>query len=106
VLRHTRRTIFPNAAYVTSLIATVLIETDNPADGDFVVYFQDGMVKHSGIWAGGRVQSKWGTGHLWEHALHEVPLRYGDHVRFFRAVPTEQCVAAFVTFAQGVRARG
>ena len=37
---------------------------------------------------------------LWEHALHEVPLRYGDEVGFFRAVPPEQCIAAFVTFAR------
>ena len=51
--------------------------------GDFVIYFNGVTVRHSGIWMGGRVQSKWGTGHLWEHALHEVPLRYGDEVGFF-----------------------
>src|SRR5437016_14092081 len=77
VLRHVTRTVFPNAAYVEWLLAHVLVETDGPANGEFVIYFNGVTVRHSGIWMGGRVQSKWGTGHLWEHALHEVPLRYG-----------------------------
>ena len=100
VLRHVTRTVFPNAAYVEWLLAHVLVETDGPANGEFVIYFNGVTVRHSGIWMGGRVQSKWGTGHLWEHALHEVPLRYGDEVGFFCAVPAERCIAAFVVFAR------
>lgn len=105
VLRHVTRKVFPNAAYVEWLLAHVLVETDGPADRDFVIYFNNVTVQHSGIWMGGRVQSKWGTGHLWEHALHEVPLRYGDEVGFFRAVPAERCVAAFVAFARAAAPR-
>src|SRR6266404_4645315 len=75
-------------------------KTDGPANGEFVIYFNGVTVRHSGIWMGGRVQSKWGTGHLWEHALHEVPLRYGDEVGFFCAVPAERCIAAVVVFAR------
>lgn len=97
------RTAFPTAAYVTSLMRDVLIETEEPEDGDFVVYFKKGSVAHSGVWSCGRVRSKWGTGHVWEHALHEVPLRYGDEVRFFRAVPAERCIEAFAIFARTVR---
>ena len=100
VLRNVTRKTFPNAAYVEWLLAHVLIETDEPADGDFVIYFTGVTGQHSGIWTGARVRSKWGTGHLWEHALHEVPLRYGDEVGFFSAVPAERCIAAFVAFAQ------
>src|SRR5206468_12803910 len=32
------RTVFPNAAYVGWLLAHVLVETDGPANGDFVIY--------------------------------------------------------------------
>lgn len=101
VLRHVTRKVFPNAAYVERLLAHVLIDTDEPVDSDFVIYFDGITVQHSGIWMGGRVQSKWGTGHQWEHALHEVPLRYGDEVAFFHSVLPERCVAEFVAFARG-----
>ncbi len=101
VLRHVTRKVFPNAAYVERLLAHVLIDTDEPVDADFVIYFDGDTIQHSGIWVGGRVHSKWGTGHLWEHALHEVPFRYGAEVRFFHSVPPEQCIAEFVAFARG-----
>jgi len=106
VLRLVTRTIFPNGAYVTSLIDGMLTETEDAEEGDFVVYFQDASVTHSGLWSHGRLRSKWGTGHVWEHALHEVPLRYGDEVRFFGAQPAERCIAAFVAFARAAGRSG
>jgi hypothetical protein len=90
-----------SAAYVERLLAHILIDTDEPADADFVIYFDGDTIQYSGIWMGGRVLSKWGTGHLWEHALHEVSLRYGAELRFFHSVPPERCIAEFVAFARG-----
>lgn len=105
VLRFVTPTIFPNAAYVVSLIDNLLTETEDPVPGDFAVYFNRGAVAHSGIWSRGRLRSKWGTGHVWEHALHEVPFSYGCEVRSFRAVTADRSIAAFVTFARAARGR-
>lgn len=48
-----------------------------------MVYESGGSIAHSGILAGALVQSKWGTGHVWEHAPFETPLLYGNRCRIF-----------------------
>jgi len=94
--------IFPNRDYVAWLIDNVLREVSESEaqGGDFVVYFSNDDVTHSGLWRDGKVHSKWGLSHLWEHAIDEVPASYGDRVRFFRNIKRDQCVAGFVTYAE------
>jgi len=93
---------FPNKDYVAWLIENELIEVtvSQAQDGDFVVYFSSGQVKHSGVYRNRKVHSKWGLCHLWEHAIHEVPTSYGDEVSFFRKIDRERCIVAFVRFAE------
>lgn len=55
--------------------------------------------------ASGRVLSKWGTGHLYEHVVFEVPESYGIAVRFFRGLSYEQGFEHFVQFAEEKRMR-
>ena len=71
-------------------------------EGDVVFYFSDaGRFKHAGrMLARGRVLSKWGTGHLYEHGVFEVPESYGIVVRFFRGLSYEQAFERFVQFAE------
>jgi hypothetical protein len=69
-------------------------------DGDVAIYLSDGTITHSGTWIGeGRIRSKWVKGHLWKHALHEVPSSYGDEVRFYSAVTPPRCRAILEQYA-------
>jgi hypothetical protein len=69
---------------------------------DIAFYFSDaGRFKHAGLMlANGRVVSKWGIGHRYEHALFEVPESYGSKVRFFRGLSYEEAFERFVQFAE------
>lgn len=69
--------------------------------GDLVMYFNGCDFKHVGILqAGTRVISKWGEGHLYEHALWEVPESYGTNVRYFRPLSYEDAYECFTCFAE------
>ena len=96
------KTIFPSGDYVSWLIENILTEVSESEaqDGDFVVYFFKDQVKHSGLWRVGKVHSKWGLCHLWEHAIHEVPAEHGDKVRLFRKITRDQCVTGFVSYVR------
>ena len=73
----------------------------NAAQGDFVTYFNGSHFKHIGILLDGqRVVSKWGEGHLYEHALWEVPESYGTGVQFFRSLAYEDAIEYFTHFAE------
>ena len=89
----------PEGPFVKSLMGTTLkeISKDESEDGDFVVYFSDGKVKHSGIRSGDLVESKWGRGHTWKHGLWEVPSKYGCEVRYYRKVPSDELLAKFLS---------
>lgn len=48
-----------------------------------VVYFAGNVPKHFGRIEGNRIISKWSNkGYAWKHRLFEVPLSYGDTVKF------------------------
>lgn len=97
--------IFAASAFAHWLLDKgVLIEVSqgDTREGDIAFYFNDeGRFKHTGLIASnGRVVSKWGTGHLYEHGLFEVPESYGSIVRFFREVSYEEAFDAFLQFAE------
>src|SRR5262249_40017491 len=102
VRRHWTRLVFPNADFMHHLIESLLVEIEEPNDGTLVIYFGHGAAKRSGQWWSGRLHSKWGNGHIWDHALHEVPIPYGDAVRFFRAPSRADAIGAYVAFAQSI----
>jgi hypothetical protein len=97
--------VFAGGAFVHGLIDKGLLDEVAPAEareGDLVVYFNDeARFKHAGLSLGNnRVMSKWGTGHLFEHDLFEVPESYGTKVRFFKKLPYEAACKYFRRFAQ------
>ena len=71
-------------------------------DGDFVFYFDDrSLFRHAGVMIGKeRVRSKWGTGHLFEHGVFEVPESYGTTVRFFKQMAEGAAYSHFRSFAE------
>lgn len=69
-------------------------------EGDIVVYWQERerLPTHAGRVRHGRIVSKWGGGHVWEHGLYEVRSDYGSESRFFPGVSTEFAQSQFRAF--------
>jgi len=93
--------IYAGKDFVHWLIATKwLEETATPEPGGIGVYFDAGEFKHIGKCAAdGRICSKWGTGLLYDHSVDEVPSSYGNDVRFYKLLPNDASISAFVVFA-------
>ena len=71
-----------------------------PSTGDMGVYFAGDTVKHVGrVMAGGRIHSKWGIGHLYEHSTEEAPSSYGSTVRFYNPIDPPTALEQFARFA-------
>lgn len=105
IATHGRGEIFAAGAFAHWLIDNgLLVEVAQAKarEGDIVFYFNDnGRFKHAGLFAAnGRVLSKWGIGHLYEHGLFEVPESYGTSVRFFRRLSYEEAFDHFLRFAE------
>jgi hypothetical protein len=67
--------------------------------GDVLIYFRGSLPVHAGIINAGRVRSKWGIGHLWEHAQWEVPSSYGDTAERYTIVHPEALESMFEEYA-------
>jgi hypothetical protein len=77
------------------------VSEKDACQGDLVIYFSEaGRFEHIGAKPEtDRVVSKWGTGHLYEHGLFEVPESYGTTVRFFKRLTFEAAYGYFREFA-------
>ncbi len=86
-----------NSVFVRHLMEQgILREHSVPLEGALVLYFDNDKPVHAGLMkSASRVSSKWGSGHLWEHELWEVPSSYGDDVRFFERPDPREVFAAF-----------
>jgi hypothetical protein len=92
--------IYPSSVFVQFLIDHVLDELSAPKDGCVIVYSDGQEIKHAGKMRGQMVVSKWGTAHLWQHRIYEVPITYGSSVRFFEAIQAERSIQAFLRYAE------
>ena len=68
------------------------------SDDALAIYFKAEKVQHIGISKLGRVTSKWGAGHIYDHAPLEVPLSFGDSVRYFGLIDAELAFDQFLRF--------
>jgi|HubBroStandDraft_2_1064218.scaffolds.fasta_scaffold04999_8 hypothetical protein len=76
------------------------IPPDDTHDGDHIIYSTADQIEHAGNVEGGLIESKWGKAHRWRHGVYEVPLSYGDIVRFYRHLPHEDAVSGFLDYAR------
>jgi hypothetical protein len=68
---------------------------------DLILYFDNSVYQHIGrMKTNCRVQSKWGTSHLFEHGVWEVPPNYGDEVRYFVGPDKDASFALFIQYAE------
>lgn len=71
----------------------ILVESQ---DGYLIVYFNKETPTHSGkLLEDGRVISKWGLDHLYNHGLWEVPASYGNEYKRFAMPKAADVVTAF-----------
>ncbi len=92
------RHIHADTLFLSYLIEKgVLIPSQN---GDLIVYSNDVKITHIGkISSTKRVTSKWGTGHLYEHAINEVPSSYGCNIELYQLIPNVSIFWYFEDFA-------
>ena len=84
-----RKIIDPNIHADTSFLNYLIDEGALLLDssGNLLTYSNELKITHIGkIDILGRVISKWGIGHLYEHAIYEVPISYGDQVRRYSLI--------------------
>jgi hypothetical protein len=84
---------YANTDYLRRLIdqGRLVEAVEVPADKLLAVYWDGDSVKHVGVaGADGRIASKWGIGFLYKHSAWEVPLSYGNSIRYFAPINPDQ----------------
>ena len=104
ISRHLPST-FCNGDFVQNLVDSMLIPTTSSSTGALILYRNHAEIAHAGLVSGSRVISKWGTGHLWLHALLEVPVSYGDGTSFYAAPSMNDMLNCFIEYARSREGR-
>ena len=90
-----------DTGFIRWLVAAGSIAEVSAEDAELAAYSVDDKYTHIGrVLSTGRVQSKWGTAHLYEHALFEVPSSYGDTVQYFSGSDVETVLLEFWAYAE------
>lgn len=95
--------IFAGRQFIDWLLEKGLLFEEIPTSepGCVVLYFEQGVWKHIGAMLDGkRAVSKWGTFPVYEHAIFEVPVSYGDTVRYFRVSRPDHALELFIEFSK------
>jgi len=94
--------VYPNSEFVAFLADRSLerVSTEEAREGDIVLYWDDEIIAHAGRVRSGRVLSKWGAGHLWEHDVFEIPMQYGNRVTFYHPIDKPVAEKIFVEYAK------
>ncbi|MBA2727726.1 MAG: hypothetical protein H0U49_06095 [Parachlamydiaceae bacterium] len=71
--------------YGKKILKKYFTVTTSPQKGDLVVYYYSSSITHWGIYLGSdMVESKWGSGSVYRHAIFDAPSEYGVTARCFR----------------------
>ncbi len=70
--------------YFQELLDSGFIELHDTksTDDTVTVYFDNSVAKHFGKIVNGEIISKWGKGLIWKHRVFEVPISYGNIVKY------------------------
>jgi hypothetical protein len=99
--------VYTSTGFVQRLIDRRTLEPlTSPRSDSLVVFRSRGSVTHIGrMITAERVESKWGIGHLYRHALLEVPTQYGEELEFYGVIDANTVLDGLADFARehGVR---
>lgn len=91
--------LFAGSKFVQGLIPYLVPVSESDVDeGNLVLYFDEGIPTHAGLVKESDVISKWGKGHIYRHSRLEVPLSYGNEIRFYRKPPASVVATRFVRY--------
>jgi len=101
------RSIHPNTRFLKFLKDRgILSPIAQLAAGQVVTYSNGRGIRHAGRTISELVvESKWGIGHLYRHALMEVPSSYGNKLSYFAPPDAQAVVGEFIEFARSQGAR-
>lgn len=78
----------PCANSILALNNTILVKyfdvTLEPQTGDLVIYYDNNRPVHYGIYIDNLIESKWGWDVVHRHPYFDVPIRYGNQIRFLK----------------------
>lgn len=100
-LQDTHPDAWPDGSFVAHYLLPVMssVPPGEMLDEVVTLYYEGDQLKHSGLQRGGRVRSKWGDCHTWEHGLFEVPASYGERVAHYVVPDADVAVDAYIRFA-------
>lgn len=75
---------FNSENFISSLISRglLVLHAEQREDDKIVVYFEGDKVKHFGRIDNDKIISKWGNYHVWRHKRWEIPLSYGNSIKY------------------------
>ena len=85
---------FVYSAFFQKLIdENLAVYTDEPKDGDYVLYRNPedhpDLITHLGILDKNKIISKWAWGPLVKHDLWSVPASYGKNISYIKSIDQE-----------------
>lgn len=96
----------PNDVHADTRFLKYLIEQGHlilSPDGNLIIYFANEHITHIGkINAVERIVSKWGRGHLYEHAIFEVPIEYGDNSNRYEPAKNFDFIQSFKEYIKQI----
>ncbi|MEJ1438482.1 MAG: hypothetical protein RPU61_14435 [Candidatus Sedimenticola sp. (ex Thyasira tokunagai)] len=98
-----KKNVFANSEFICYLLENDLIE-ESDHEG-VLIYFIGEAPKHAGQFQNNRVQSKWGSGLVFNHEAFEAPLSYGSTFKIYKDVDNSEMLEYFYDYAEtkGIR---
>lgn len=93
-----KQNIFANSEFIGFLLKNGHIEEDG--NEGVIIYFNGEIPKHAGQFRNNRVQSKWGSGLVFNHEALEVPLSYGNTFKIYKNVDSSEMLKHFYDYAE------
>jgi len=85
---------YADTGFVRYLVAQAVLTPCGARCGAIITWSSAEGLKHAGrIVSPGRVLSKWGVGHVYEHGFDEVPASYGNRMDFYGGVESGTVLA-------------
>ncbi|MBU0634454.1 MAG: hypothetical protein KKA52_05255 [Candidatus Omnitrophica bacterium] len=99
--------IFIGSEFMKYLTENKLQEVDfsKKKDGDIIIYYSKHKLEHAGKIFSTRIMSKWGTGHMWEHDIFEIPITYGNTYRIYKQISKKDALNYFINYARSKGAK-
>jgi hypothetical protein len=93
--------VFAGPKFMEWLLNNRLCEVSGRAPGVLALYFSDKIWRHAGfVISTDRITSKWGTFPVYDHHLWEVPISYGNELRFFKRPAPKDSLSLFLDYCR------